>query len=284
MGHPVHRFSAVARPVEPRYSTNLAVLIIMGVALVALSVTSLIRGAAPDDALLGGLLGALLLFFTWALTRELAPDDNAAAFVALVPVTIVVLLGVEPLFFEPMLVLLLARLVNRTVGPPATTSDRIVMLVFLLAVGRGSQGLSLGLAAVAAFGLDAMLPTTPPRGWLWAGLAAVVAGVAMAIGQPEIALGDPGSWTIGAWVVAGLFAVVIATQPAPRSECDASPHAPLRRDRVQGGMVVALVAISAASLAGDASVQSWAVGWSACLGATLTRPWNLRGRNASRDG
>ncbi|MEM7152465.1 MAG: hypothetical protein AAF799_06450 [Myxococcota bacterium] len=282
MGHPIHRYSAVARPVEPRYPTNLAILLVMGVTVVALSVTSLIRGAGPADALLGGLLGSLILFTTWALTREIAPDDNVAAFVALAPVTAAIVVGVYPLFFEPMLVLVLARLVNRTVGPPAKTGDRIAILVFLLAVGRGPHSLALGLAAVAAFGLDALLPTAAARGWLWAGLAAVVAAVAMATGHPEITVGELGTWTMGAWVVAVLFAVVIATQPAPSSECDTSPHALLRRDRVQGAMVITLVAISAASLGGETSVQSWAVGWSACIGATLTRPWNLRGRNTNR--
>ncbi|MEX1368711.1 MAG: hypothetical protein AB1Z98_36625 [Nannocystaceae bacterium] len=276
MAHAVHRFSAVARPVEPKYPTNLAILVIMAVALVGLAVAALVRGAGVADAVLGGLVGALVVFTTWALARDLAPDDNPGAFVALVPAAAAVLLGANPMLMGPLTALILARVVNRSVGPPATVLDRVgaVTLVFLMA--RDGHGLGVGVAAVLAFGLDAMLPERQPKGWLWALLAAVAAGLGIALGGLESALVSPGPWTYAAMATAGLFSLVIITQPPPRSPCDAPPHAPLRRDRVQGGMVVALLVLLPSLAGGDAAVQAWIVGWAACLGVALTRPLSLR--------
>ena len=101
MAAPRRRFTSIARPVEPQVPTNLAILILMGVALVGLSITAIVRGAPLVDALLGGLVGSLVVFATWALGRDLAPDDNPAAFVALLPVTALVLLGVDPALMGP---------------------------------------------------------------------------------------------------------------------------------------------------------------------------------------
>lgn len=279
MGHPIHRVSSIARPVEPRYPTNLAILVIMGVALVGLSVTSLVRGADPASALLGGLVGSLVAFATWALGRDLAPDDDPAAFVALLPAAAAVLLGVNPLLLGPLTALALARVVNRSVGLPATPIDRVMVVLLVFLVARDGYGIGVGLAAALAFGLDAILPERQPRGGLWAGLAVAAAAIGVVVhGRLELTFVAPGPWAIAAMVTAGLFALVTATQPVPRSECDVRPHVPLRRDRVQGGMLVALVMLLPSLAGGDAAVQQWIVGWAACAGVVLTRPLSLRAR------
>lgn len=277
MGHAIHRVSSIARPVEPKYPTNLAVLVLMGLALVGLSVVSIVRGAGVAEAVLGGLVGALLVFTTWALGRDLAPDDNPAAFVALVPVAFAIASGVSPLLLGPLTAIGLARVVNRTVGPPATTTDRVMMVVLVFLMARDGHGLGVGAAAVLAFGLDAILPERHAQGWLWAGLAAVATVVGIVLhGRLDLSVVAPGPWTWAAIATAGLLALVIATQPVLRSVHDVRPHDPLRRDRVQGGMVVILVMLLPTLMGGDAAVQAWIVGWAACAAVVLTRPLSLR--------
>lgn len=296
MAHKIHRISAIARPVEPRYLTNLALLVLMGLTLVGLAATALVRGAAPVDAVLAGLMGALVVFATWALGRELAPDDDPAAFVALVPVAAVVTVGVTPQLLGPFVVLGLIRVVSRCVGPPATLLDRVALVVLTFVVAREGHGYAVGVAAVLAFGLDAVLtgrsepgdaegvPDRAParQTWAFAALAAATTAMGMAIGEPSLAVVAPGPWTVAAIVTAALFAVVTLTQPAPRSPHDAWPDVPLRLSRVRGGMLVALLASVPTLLGGDAAVLAWGVPWAACAGVVLTRPLHLWRRARTR--
>ena len=86
-------------------------------------------GGSPASAALNG---ALVAFAAWAFTRELAPDYNGAAFVALVLAWIAnVALGttsVLPVFVA----LLLVRLVNRSTGPRWRALDTLGVLGFSL--------------------------------------------------------------------------------------------------------------------------------------------------------
>lgn len=272
VAHPLHRLSAIARPVEPRYPTNLAVLIIMGLAGVGLSVTAVVRGAAMLDALLAGVIGAVVVFVTWALTRDLAPDDDPAAFAALVPVSVMVLGGANPVLLGPMVALGLVRVVNRSVGPAALLVDRVVLTVLVFVLAREGHGFSVGVAAVVAFALDAVLPERHPNGWKFAGLAAAATGMGMLIGEPQLSIVAPGPWTFGAMATAAVYVLIIATQGTPISPCDADPDRALRRDRVQGGMLVGLLAGAGSLLGGDEAVQAWAMMWAAYAGVSMTRP------------
>lgn len=281
VAHPIHRFSAIARPVEPKVATNLAILVIMGLVTAGLLVTALVRGAAPVDAGLAGLLGALVVFATWALARDLAPDDDPAAFVALVPAAAVVLTGADPTLLAPMAALGLVRVVNRSVGPPATVVDCTTLVVLVFVCAREGHGFGVGLAAVLAFGLDALLPERERQGWIFAGLAGAATLMGMAIGQPDLALVAPGPWAWGAIGCAVAFGLVIVLQRPPTSPPDTEPDQTLRRSRVRGGMLVGLVAASGSLMGGDEAVRTWVVMWAAMLGVVLTRPL-LRWRQARR--
>ena len=272
VAHPIHRLSTIARPVDPRYPTNLAILIIMGLAGAGLSITAIVRGAGVLDALLAGLLGSLVVFVTWALTRDLAPDDDPAAFVALVPVGVVVLDGANPALLGPLVALGLVRVVNRSVGPAALLVDRVALTVLVFVLAREGHGFGVGAAAVVAFALDAVLPERHPNGWVFAGLAAAATGMGMLIGAPQLGVVPPGPWTFGAMAIAAVYGLVIITQGAPTSPGDTTPDQPLRRDRVQGGMLVGLLAGAGSLLGGDEAVQTWGVMWAAFAGVVLTRP------------
>lgn len=276
VGHAIHRHSAIARPVEPKVPTNLAVLVLMGLAVLTLFVVAMAWGAAPGDAFAGGLRGALLIFATWALTRDLAPDDDAAAFAALVPLGVAVVIGASPKILEPMIVLGFVRVVNRSVGPPAKVIDRLVLLMLVVVVAREGSGFFVGIAAVIAFALDGLLSDRHPQGMGYAGLAAIATIIGMAVGEPFIVVATPGPWTIGAAVVALVFVVVAIRQPPPQSCCDTDPDVLIARDRVQGGMLVALVPLLGSLIGGDPHVQGWVVGWAALLGVIALRP--LSGR------
>src|SRR5687767_1116546 len=80
--HPCYRFSGIARPIDPAYPTNKAVLLFAPVVFLLGATFAYVGGSSFGQILLAGCNAALLLFLAWALTRELSPDDNPAAFVA----------------------------------------------------------------------------------------------------------------------------------------------------------------------------------------------------------
>ena len=78
----VYRYCSIARPVDPQYPTNRALLILLPIgaaAFAALCAVGILPGPAVGNALSALLIG----FAAWALARELAPDHDVAAFVAL---------------------------------------------------------------------------------------------------------------------------------------------------------------------------------------------------------
>jgi len=130
MSHPIHKYSALARPVEPKYPTNLAVVILLPLIAVGLFVWSLIGGAELSAALPAGLLGALTAFLVWAMGREMDPDHNATAFLAMALAVWAMVLGYGFDLLTLGALMFAVRLVNRTVGPPAKIGD-IITLVLL---------------------------------------------------------------------------------------------------------------------------------------------------------
>src|SRR5262245_40547065 len=126
--HPVYRITHVGRPVAPPYPTNRAILILMGLALAGGAAYAFHGGASIAASLGTGALALLTVFFTWALGREAAPDDNPAAFIAVALATAAwVGLG------RPEVLLLacavgLTRMCSRSVGEPPMIGDTLLLL------------------------------------------------------------------------------------------------------------------------------------------------------------
>ncbi|CAN0400327.1 unnamed protein product, partial [Phaeothamnion confervicola] len=148
--------TGLGRPLDLRYPTNLAI------ALISLTVAG--TAACIDGTPLSGLHAGLDVFFTWALCRELDPEHDIAAFVA-VGLSIFGLLNwgqsAAPLFW----LLLAVRTLNRTTGLACTVLDSVLLLAL---------GVTSGWGALTAFvfGADAMLPGGRKPQLLFAALAA----------------------------------------------------------------------------------------------------------------
>lgn len=130
MSHPIHKYSALARPVEPRYPTNLAVIILLPLVAIGLFAWLAIDGSGMGEAGKAGLFGALAAFLAWALGREMDPDHNATAFIAMALTVLLAGLGYGFDLLTLGALMFAVRLVNRTVGPQAKVGD-IITLVLL---------------------------------------------------------------------------------------------------------------------------------------------------------
>lgn len=232
----MYRFSSLARPIDPAYLTNRALLIVLPiVALLSAGLASFYDvGHGPLSAAFSGVLTA---FAAWALTRELAPDYNGAAFVALA------LAWAANMAFGAHRVLLLfvamvlARVVNRSTGLPLRPWDTLGVLGFCIWAATNTQQPLILLVASVAFVLDAQLKDPLRQHYLAAAVCLAVFAWMLPGGSglvaDDLAMRD--------WSLLGVSALAIMffvqTSAAPVSYCDTAPRH-LDRVRVSAGLAV----------------------------------------------
>lgn len=247
--------TGLGRPLDLRYPTNLAI------ALISFTVAG--TAACIDGTPLSGLRAGLDIFFAWALCRELDPEHDLAAFVA-VGLSIFGLVNwgqsAAPLFW----LLLAIRTLNRTTGRACTVLDSLLLL---------GLGVFSGWGALTAFvlGADAMLPQGRKFQLVFA--AAAAAG---AIWRPfPHLIAGPALWE--SLVLAFLFLPVVYHSRKSRSVCDVHPR-PLWPARVQAAQLFALLVacLSASRTFHGQLVPNLTAQlplWSALLAAAV---WRLR--------
>jgi hypothetical protein len=271
--------TTLARALDPKYPTNRAVIVLMALTFVGVAVYALVRGESVGPAALDGLVWAVALFLAWALGRELAPDDQVAAFAGLCVLVPVWAHGVRPELLPGLALIGLVRIVNRTVGPPATWLDLFAYLgVGGWVVWRGDW--EIGVAGGVAFLLDFRLP---PRHLKVLPFAVGLVAITVATWRRERPVFGPPQTDIEwlAAIVAVAFALVLVTQGPLQSEHDRGGGTCDRR-RVQGGMTVALMAALATLGRGEAHVLEAAPVWAALFGVVIARPLHLAQRWRSR--
>jgi hypothetical protein len=223
-------------------------------------------------------VGAGVVFGTWALARELAPDDQRAAFVAMAFGFATSLLVVGASLSLLFAALFLARIVNRTVGSPATVVDAIAVLALVGWAAVSTRSPDLWLAAALAFALDAHLSGGRLRPWAFAAacLVLMVGQLAypLTIGTARAEIvagaGSPGMAGI-VWPlpVAAVFIATILRTRSLDSVADAT-GAPLSVLRVRAGMIVVLLFTARSLLHGDEGVARSVLLWSVLGGVTLS--------------
>jgi hypothetical protein len=277
--HPAYRWSGVARPVDPRYPTNKAVLVLVPAVLILAGVAALLGGVSLLDAGLAGLHAGLLAFLVWALTRELSPDDNPAAFLA-VAIALAAWARVGPQSLALLAAALIAaRLVNRSTGLPAKLGDSL-LLTLGFALLTWSVSWTCGVVGALALLLDALAPSKLEARRRHLACAAVLAAVLAArvlVGIDALVL--PAHLPVFA-SIAGLGVLAVALYPTPRSvgDIDQSPLVPAR---VRAGLALGLLTAALASLDGGLALQQVAALWGCVLAVALGLPvvWLRRFRS-----
>jgi hypothetical protein len=263
--------TALGRPIDPAYPTNLAIAGLSAVVVVVATLVRLVGGATFLEGAVWGIGAGLAVFLTWALARELDPDHDLSAFAG------VGLMGVGLFFVDlPSLLvlfwlLLALRMVNRSVGLPARPLDSLAVL------GLGGwltwQGYWMaGLMTAIVFLLDGVL-SRPLRYHLgMAGLAMLVTFV-LAVFHGNLAMesGLATPMVVMVVVALGLFLYVIATSRSVEAVGDATGE-PLDARRVQATQGIALLTgLLLAWWDGTSGVVAVLPLWAAGVGIALYR-------------
>jgi hypothetical protein len=265
-------FTALGRnPLDPGYPTNLAIAALTVVVAIAGAVWRLISGVALLESALWGIGAGLVMFLTWALGRELDPDHDLSAFVGAGLVLIALLLAGAPSLLLILWVLLVLRIVNRTVGLPAKPLDSVGFLG--LSAWLTWQGYWMtGLVTAVAFLLDGLLSPPLRRSLFLSGLVSVIT-VVLSIFHGGMAMESGSTMFVVVFsiVVAGLFLPVIATTRKVEAVGDATGEV-LNPRRVQAAQALALlIALLFAWWAGVSGLITLLPLWAAMIGVGLYR-------------
>lgn len=164
----IYRYSHLIRTLDPALPSNRAVLVLAPLAAAIAFAWSLIRGEPFGMACHAGVVAALAVFGTWALAREILPDDHAAAFVSLALGFLAALSFLSPGLFLLFSTLLLVRIVNRSTGLMPRTSDSVLVGLLVIASIYATARPWFGAVAALAFFFDGILKRPVKKQWLFA--------------------------------------------------------------------------------------------------------------------
>lgn len=267
----IHAVTSLGRTVDPNYLTNRAIVILAMVATTALAVFRFLSGDPPLESLLAGAQVGFALFLTWAVGREIDPAHDLSAFWGVgLAAAGMLLLGTPSLLLVLWLVLVL-RLVNRTVGLPATPLDSLALLG--LGAWLSWQGdWLLGLVTALAFLLDGLLPPHLRYHLIFSALSCAAALAMAAWRGQEISIpGMPLPLTAALLVTGLLFALVIATTREVQAIGDATGK-PLNPRRVRASQILSLLAASLYAVTeGESGATALLPAWASMAGVGMYR-------------
>lgn len=288
MNPTLDRLSGIGRPLDPAWATNRAVLVLTPLAAVAGALWVWL-GPGTGSPLAAAILAAGAAFGAWALGRELDPDRQGTAFLAMALAFLEALLVPEASLLLLFTGLMLVRVVNRTVGPPASPLDDLVILGLTAWCVWATANPLVGFVAAAAFALDARLPDPagergPARHWAVAVLALLPALWGSGVGPLGVLAAPAGlpapvaavwRWpSVGGWIaVAALsvaFGVRLVRLRAVESVCDRTPDR-LTVLRVRAGMGIALALALTTAAFGDAGLREGALLWAVVAATAVWR-------------
>jgi hypothetical protein len=228
---------------DPACPTNKAVLFLMPLGAAVGAVTAWLDGQAGLEVLQQAIFFLLVIFGSWALARELDPDDHTAAFISMAAGVFAALVVDTPGILIVFATLVLVRIVNRSTGMVARMSDSVIVMLLALLVIYATESPFYGIVAALAFILDGSLKEPLRHQWVFGLICfggTVVYMVDHDVGLTHLSAPD----SLFGWL-ALLFLLIFALNTLllkkVHSKGDAGGKT-LDLSRVRGGMAVGLFA------------------------------------------
>jgi hypothetical protein len=165
--HRIYKYTSIGRPLEPGFPSNKAVLILMPLGAAVGAVTAWADGQAGMQLLQQAVFFLLVVFGSWALARELDPDDHTAAFISMAAAVFAALVVDAPGILIVFTTLGLVRLVNRSTGLAARMADSVLVMLLTLLVIYTTESPFFGIVAALAFILDGSLKEPLRYQWIF---------------------------------------------------------------------------------------------------------------------
>jgi hypothetical protein len=126
------KISSIGRPLDFNYKTNKVIAIITGLNIIIGFLLSILTQIDLTIAIIQGLSFGITFFVSWAITREIDPDNSLSAFIGLIPLFLILFFWFETNILFLFWLLISLRIINRTTGLPASIFDSAMFFVFSL--------------------------------------------------------------------------------------------------------------------------------------------------------
>lgn len=263
------KISALSRPLDVDYPDNRLIVFLFAVVFLVSTSMRVFSGDSFIQGLIWGSRAALSVFFAWALTKEIYPDNPGSAVIAS-------FLGISSLFFTNNSGLLVAvfllavlRMVNRTTGVPLTVLDSILIMLmgtYLVYSGKWVYGMLMGIA----FLMDAVLEKPVRRHFLFGGISILIGIFGLYKNYTAASFtSEYHLYHFFALLVLILFLIVrVIFAGTPHSLADISGEQ-LSRERIVAASLVTFFAGTLALLAGPSEIIATLPLWVAISGTVL---------------
>lgn len=246
--------TTLVRPIDPRYRSNIAVLVIAAAVTVATMTT---RQEFSASLAFASFVGA---FLTWAIGRELDPDFGTSALLAAgLSGPLMIWLGPPDLLLMTA-ILMLARILTRSSGLPPTMLDLVAMTLLGGALGLREGGWLLALALAFGVVRDRTLPGSPPRFARLAGLVIAATATGFAVRSGVGVMTWPTGFEIG-FVCAGVVAALTGRLYEPASPADITRELLLRRRVASSRRIVATATLASIATSGSLAIAGTGPVW-----------------------
>lgn len=253
-------YSALGRPIDPNYSSNvLAVGVAAGTALL-FGVYNLV---AAEPLASSWLSASVAVFIAWAIGRELDPDHNLSAALAMA-VALLSALAVAPSLLFGFGVLTATRLCTGSSGVGLKPLDLVSVVAIGAVLGTGP----IPLATVPALAIGVLIvEQASKRSMILAGLVTVAGIVAAVIAGPWAVDRNLGTIAIVLALVVVVATALTVPAAAPQATGDVGDE-PLVAWRLTMARVIAAATVLAAGLiaGGDGIESAFGTGGAAIAG------------------
>ncbi len=230
----------------------------------------MVQEAGGGPTTTGPVVAFLVVFACWALGRELAPDDNPAAFVGTALAFVGLWWWPSPSLLVLFTALALSRIVNRSTGLTARPSDSVIVTALVIWTMVSLQSPLAGVVAALAFSLDARLAEPNRRQWSFAAacLTAVVLQVWLTGSDNLEVTFLPEPQYVVAAVTLLAFLVLSLSLRSVSSKGDIGGLV-LKASRVRGGMLVVWLLALQTGLQAPGAIEAVMPVLAAMAGAVL---------------
>ncbi|WP_406656393.1 hypothetical protein V7O62_11100 [Methanolobus sp. ZRKC2] len=175
------KITSLTRPLDLSDKGNLLIVLITAIIFLTSTAHHYIFTGKITIAFFAGIEVSLIIFLTWAISRELDPDHAFSAFVPVIFVLIIILLFGANSILPMLWIIMILRTINRTTGSMASIPDILIILflgILLTFQVSWIYGMLTGLGLIA----DSRLPLPIRHGFI-AGIIIVIVSLLTLISE-----------------------------------------------------------------------------------------------------